>query len=221
MGATASTTETLFAGPIAADPGRLVLTLLALVSVVLVVLLARRPALISGRGGGVLAFVAFLLLPALVTAMGLATHLENSKSTEFCLSCHEMKPYGNSLLVDSDEHVAANHFQNKRIPRDQACYTCHTTYTMFGDLEAKLKGLEHLRVHYFGTLPETLELYEPYSNRECLSCHRDARSYEEDETHADLRAELATDEISCLECHTPTHGVDDLGSHGRWRGEQP
>ena len=37
-----------------------------------------------------------------------------------------------SLTIDSSDHLAAAHYQNSRVPREQACYTCHTTYTMFG-----------------------------------------------------------------------------------------
>jgi cytochrome c-type protein NapC len=181
---------------------------------VLVVVLIRRPSLAAARGGRVLAFVGFFLLPAACLWAGLSLHMETSKTTEFCLSCHVMEPYGQSLWVDDGSALPAAHFQNRRIDRDHACFTCHTQYTMFGDYKAKLTGLKHLWVQYFGEIPEKLELYRPYQNRECLHCHAGARAYEE--MHEDDLADLAANEISCLDCHEVAHGVADLEGTDRW-----
>lgn len=194
------------------------LTALAVFALLLIIVILERPSMTTRRFGKGLSFLAFFILPVLVTTLGTFGHLENSKTTQFCLSCHVMEPYGQSLMVDDPDYVAASHFQNNRISRDHACFTCHTTYTMFGDLQAKLNGLKHLYVYYLGTVPSHLELYQPYRNRECLSCHGGARSFEEDELHADLRAELASDEVSCMECHTPVHGVEDLDDLELWQG---
>lgn len=196
-----------------------VVTVLALVGIVLIVLVVRRPGVIAAPGGRGLAFFAFFIVPIVATVLGTEAHLEQSKSTEFCLSCHVMEPYGKSLQIDDQGFVAANHFQNRRIPRERACFTCHTTYTMYGDIRAKLQGLKHLYIYYLGTVPEELALYEPYRNRECLHCHADARSFEEQEFHLDIRGELISDEISCLECHEPVHGVADLEGLPMWTQE--
>ncbi len=192
------------------------LTLVVVVTVVLITLIVVRSQVTAGRSGKALAFVALFVLPMLVTSLGVAAHLEHSKTTEFCLSCHVMEPYGESLWVDEVDYVAANHFQNNRIPRDRACFTCHTTYTMYGDLQAKLQGLKHVWVNYLGTVPETLELYQPYNNRECLNCHRGGRRFEEDELHLEVRAELETNETSCLECHASIHDVAHVGELAKW-----
>src|SRR5437868_5518941 len=111
--------------------GFLTVALATAVTLALIALVVLRPSLTAARGGRVLAFLAFLVLPVLVTATGLNLHMEKSKSTEFCLSCHVMAPYGKSLYVDDKDHIPAAHFQNNRIPRDHACFTCHTTYTLF------------------------------------------------------------------------------------------
>ncbi len=58
--------------------------------------------------------------------------MEHATSTKFCLSCHVMEDFGRSLYVDDPSYIPAMHFQNNRVPRDHACYTCHTDYTMFG-----------------------------------------------------------------------------------------
>jgi nitrate/TMAO reductase-like tetraheme cytochrome c subunit len=181
-----------------------------------IVMVMVRPTLAAGAGGRILALVAIAILPAVATTFGMNAHLEASKSTEFCLSCHVMEPYGESLRLDDLAHVPAAHFQNSRVPRDHACYSCHTTYSMYGDAAAKWKGLRHLYINYIGTIPAKLELYEPFNNRECLHCHDGARTFEANEFHAEYRQELATNETSCLECHDLAHEVDKLDELERW-----
>jgi nitrate/TMAO reductase-like tetraheme cytochrome c subunit len=197
----------------------LLLTALAVVAIVLVAVIVRRPGLTAAAGGKALAFVAFFLLPVVVTSLGLRRHVELSKKTEFCLSCHIMEPYGKSLLADDPDSLVASHYQNNRIPRDEACFTCHTTYTIFGDAKAKLNGLKHLWVNYVGTKPAKVELYAAYNNRECLHCHAGARSYEENEMHADDLAGLAAGTTRCLECHSTVHDVDNVASKATWKGK--
>lgn len=192
------------------------ITALALGIAALILLIAYRPSLTDARGGKILAFLAFFMMPILLTWVGTSAHIQHSKSTSFCLSCHVMEPYGESLRIDDPSHVPAFHYQNNLTPRDEACYTCHTTYTMFGDVSAKLNGMKHVYVNYIGTIPEKIELYRPYQNRECLHCHEGARSFEEQEDHADLRGEIASNETSCLECHVDIHDVHSLEGKPMW-----
>lgn len=193
------------------------LAAVVLVAIALIALVVLRPSLTAARGGRILAFLAFLVLPLLVTAMGLTAHVEHSKTTEFCLSCHVMEPYGRSLQVDDETWLPAQHFQNNRIPREKACFTCHTDYTMFGDYKAKMRGLRHVYVNYLGTIPEKIELYEPYHNRECLYCHAGARTFEESDLHKEMRADLASNATSCLECHDAVHNVHELAEKPLWK----
>jgi nitrate/TMAO reductase-like tetraheme cytochrome c subunit len=189
------------------------------VTVILIALLVMRPNLTAARGGKVLAFLALFALPGLMLAAGAEHHLEQSKSTEFCISCHVMEPYYESLHLDDKEFIPANHYQNNLVPRDKACFTCHTTYAMYGDIKAKFNGLKHLWVYYFEDTPEKIELYEPYQSRECLHCHEGSRSYVEAETHKDAAEDLASGQITCLECHEKTHSVHDLSGLPRWKPE--
>jgi cytochrome c-type protein NapC len=198
-----------------------VLVAVVLAAIALIALVVLRPSLTAVRGGKILAFLAFLVLPLLATAMGLSAHIEHSKSTEFCLSCHVMEPYGKSLYVDDTAWLPAQHFQNNRIPRDHACFTCHTDYTMFGDAKAKLRGLRHVYVYYVGGIPEKIQLYEPYNNRECLHCHAGARSFEESDLHKEMRADLGSNTTSCLECHDATHNVGELETKAMWKEARP
>lgn len=184
--------------------------------------LAVTPGMTRGPGGRVFAFLVLFLIPGLVLSGGATAHLERSKTTKFCLSCHTMTPYGKSLAVDDKEFLAAQHYQNHRVPHDHACYTCHTDYAMFGDVKSKLRGLRHVIAYYSGSPPDTVKLYSPYKNRECLHCHAGSRSFEESPGHQDPQTPLDAIEegtVSCLEggCHDVAHGVDELADVGFWR----
>ena len=196
-----------------------------LFSVALVGLLVALPGITASRGGKILAFLVLFVLPLLCMAIGVSSEVERSKSTSFCLSCHIMEPYGRSLRVDDPSYLAAAHFQNHRVPADQACYTCHTNYAMFGGVRAKLHGLKHVYVQYLGKLPQQIHLYEPYNNRECLHCHLGARSFEEGAMHnadPDLLPAVKANKMSCLSsgCHDVVHNVGQIGHVKVWKGDK-
>jgi len=185
------------------------------VTVLLIVALILRPGLSDAVSGKILSFVALFILPVTLALAGFDQHMEQSKSTQFCLSCHVMAKHGRSLEVDDQDYIVAAHFQNRRIPREEACYTCHTHYAMFGGVQAKLNGLRHLWVNYVSPVEEgDIELYEPYQNRECLHCHDGARSFEESEPHDIMLEALKANETSCLDCHNSVH---DLRADKMWQ----
>lgn len=195
-------------------------------SVLLIVVLVFRPQMTSSPVGKIVAFLALFAFPLLSIGMGFSTHMDRSKSTQFCLSCHIMEPYGKSLRVDDTFHLAAAHYQNHRVPADEACYTCHTNYAMFGTIKAKVGGLRHIYVYYLGQPPKPadIKLYEPYNNRECLHCHGGARSFEEGAVHtADpaLLPDIKSNKVSCLSsgCHQVVHDVASLGEQKFWKEE--
>lgn len=205
-------------------PTVFLLTLVVL-NVILVGVFVGRPSITATRGGKILAFLVLFILPLLCAAMGTSQHLERSKQTAFCLSCHIMEPYGRSLFVDNSSYLAAAHFQNHRVPAEEACYTCHTNYAMFGGVRAKLHGLRHIYVQYLGTppAPEKIQLYEPFNNRECLHCHAGARSFEEGAVHnadPETLPAVKANKLSCLSsgCHEVVHNVGQLNSVKFWGG---
>jgi nitrate/TMAO reductase-like tetraheme cytochrome c subunit len=155
--------------------------------------------------------------------LGFASEMERSKSTAFCLSCHTMESFGKSLYLDDPTLIPAAHFQNHRVPADEACYSCHTNYGMFGTFKVKLYGLKHVYIYYFGKrpAPENIKLYEPYNNRECLHCHLGARSFEEGVAHnadpATLPA-IKSNQLSCGSCHNATHDLANLNNAKFWKG---
>jgi cytochrome c-type protein NapC len=198
---------------------------LLVVAVVLAALIARRPDLTRVRSGKIFAFAALFLLPGLSLAVGYSTQMERAQSTTFCLSCHVMTDFGRTLLIDDPGYLPAAHFQNNRVPRDRACYACHTDYTMFGGVQAKIRGLRHLYVHYLGTVstPAQIKLYEPYNNRECLHCHEGARTFEETSWHnrtPRLLPEMKSNRLSCMSsnCHDTVHDVGSLKGATFWKG---
>lgn len=198
-------------------PASILVSLLA-ITVILLVFLVMRPSIIATQGGRVLAFVVFFALPVVCASWGAAEHLERSKQTRFCLSCHIMEPYGRSLYVDDPAYVPAAHFQNHRIPPDEACYTCHTNYAMYGTFRVKLHGLQHVYAQYLGTPRKPIRLYEPYNNRECLHCHAGARSFE-NEIHMAILEQLKSNQVSCVTsgCHDAIHNVESLDKVKFWR----
>jgi nitrate/TMAO reductase-like tetraheme cytochrome c subunit len=205
-------------------PIALLLFLIA-VTAILIAVLVFRPGLTTTAGGRILAFFVLFLLPLVCLGMGTTYHIDHSKETHFCLSCHEMEPFGKSLMVDDPAHLPAAHFQNHRVPAAEACFTCHTTYAMFGDFRAKMHGLRHVYVHYLRTppAPAAIRLYDPFNNRECLHCHLGARSFEEGAVHnadPDLLPAIKANKTSCLSsgCHEVVHNVGTLKDAKFWKG---
>jgi cytochrome c-type protein NapC len=165
------------------------------------------------------AFMALFVLPIATAGIGASEHVRRSEETQFCLSCHIMEPYGRSLYVDDASYVPAAHFQNHRVPADKACYTCHTNYGMFGTIDAKMEGLHHVYVYWFGKPMNPIKLYSPYKNRECLHCHSGARAFEESATHSGMMSDLKTNTLSCTTsgCHDTFHPVDKLDQVKLWK----
>lgn len=192
----------------------------------LAALVAFRAELTRARGGKILAFFTLFILPVLAVAMGYSEHMERAESTQFCLSCHVMHDFGRSLYVDDPSYIPAAHFQNRLVPRDHACYTCHADYAMFGTVRAKLNGFHHMVIEYFGTVPAPadIKLYKPFNNRECLHCHAGMRAFEEQPRHTktpDMMSKIMSNQMSCMtaKCHDTVHDVDTLSDATFWKGD--
>ena len=205
----------------------LIEVLFIVIVLALAVLVAVRAELTRVRGGKILAFLAMFVLPALAVWVGFSEHVDRAESTRFCLSCHVMHDFGQSLHVDDPSFIPAKHFQDNLVPRDHACYTCHTDYTMFGPVHSKIRGLHHIYVQYFGKVPNPadIKLYTPYNNRECLHCHAGARDYEEEPKHSktpDMMAQINSNRMSCMaaKCHDTVHEVASLKDVTFWKGAQ-
>ena len=189
---------------------------IAALAVGLIVLVLVRPSVIHLKWGKTLALTAFVILPVIALATGFTRQFENAKTNEFCLSCHIMEPYGKSLYVDDQSYVPANHFQNKRISTDEACYDCHGADSFFGDIKVKLRGLNQSLIFYLGRSPDVIVMHEPYSNEACLRCHDGARVFQEHPVHSSMLSELREDAMACIDCHGIAHNVAELASQPMW-----
>jgi cytochrome c-type protein NapC len=197
-------------------------------TIILAAFIALRTRLTHFREGKALAFVGLLVLPVIASWFGFEEQMNRAESTRFCLSCHVMHGFGQSLLVDDISYIPAVHYQNNLVPREHACYTCHTDYAMFGTAVAKMHGMEHVLVQYFGTVPkpEDIKLYQPYNNRECLHCHLGSRKFEEQPKHAKsptMLADIHANKLSCTasKCHDTIHEVGSLKDATFWKGKLP
>ena len=120
-------------------------------SIVLAAAFLIRPFLTNAVSWKILAFIGLFLLPAMCIVGGMNTHILRSDQTQFCISCHAMEPYGQSLHIDDPSHLPAQHFQNHRVPPDTACHSCHADYTIYGPMKDKLSGLTRIYKQYVST----------------------------------------------------------------------
>ena len=195
----------------------LIFAILATVLIVIVIIKSTSSKAKGGKILTVLAFLAFFIFPGLALYFGMITHLDNTKSVAFCNSCHIMENYKKSLYIDDPENIPAVHFQNNYVPQKKACYTCHTTYTTFGDLKIKIAGMLHVFTYYLNMYPEKIHMPEPYHNRECLHCHASARSFLDHEGHKPIMEKLSENKVYCLSCHSYKHDIENLDKHTFWK----
>lgn len=165
----------------------------------------------TGRDFKLLAFFSFLFFPVLFTGGIVNEKLNSMQQTEFCESCHVMKPYVESLKIDDDEPLSSVHFRNNYVNQKTACYNCHTSYAMFGGVKAKMNGLKHVWVYLTKSKIDTIKLYEPFSNDNCLYCHEPAERFLKKKEHNKEENQLKkmiAGEKSCL-----TEGCHDVGHY--------
>jgi cytochrome c-type protein NapC len=203
----------------------MIVALLIAAAIMSVTVFLRASEFSGTRAGRWLLFFALLVLPSVIVTGSLTRSLHKATGRNFCLSCHEMEPYGKSLFIDDEEVVPAAHFQNHRVPPGTACYVCHKDYAMFGDIKTKLNGMRHLYAHYIGGIPDTIKLYRPYSNNNCLSCHGGARNFIESEHHNSDEhplSEITGGRLSCMAmgCHDVGHSVHNLDDYEFWAQEK-
>jgi cytochrome c-type protein NapC len=174
--------------------------LLGLATIAVLVTVLVQPPKLDTLNGIALASIAVFLLPLLTLVSGSTHHLTQAKGVQFCGSCHIMEPYTRDLDRPSPLSLAGAHHQNQWLVEEQTCYICHTSYAMFGDLQAKWTGARHLWVYYTGQTPDPLELHRPFSNSDCLRCHGNSTNFNDLLPHR-----LLQDADSCLDCHGPGH----------------
>ena len=187
-------------------------------SIILASIFLFRPSVTTTAGWKVVAFIGLCVLPAMCIVGGMNVHVQRSEQTTFCISCHVMAPYGQSLYVDDAKHIPAQHFQNHRVPADMACISCHADYSLYGPLNDKIRGLKRVYFQYLSTPPDPASIRIPggFKNAQCLHCHLGARSFEENPVHSALMDSLKSNEMSCLSCHDTVHDIPNLSHDKFW-----
>lgn len=187
-------------------------------SIVLAFIFLIWPSVTTGTAWKILAFIGLCALPALCIVGGMNFHMQRSEQRQFCISCHAMVPYGQSLYVDDPNHIPAQHFQNHRVPPDTACYACHADYTIYGPLRDKMRGLTRIYMQYVSTPPNPIVIPGGYRNDQCLHCHLGARDFEENPVHSAMMDALTSNQMSCLTsgCHDTAHNVANLSHEKFW-----
>jgi len=146
-----------------------------------------------------------ILVPLMATGLGTLLVFDRAERVEFCASCHlTMQTFVDDMRDPKSESLAAVHFKNKYIP-DNQCYVCHTSYGMFGTVEAKMSGMIDVYKYYTKTYPKTLSMREPYPNHDCLKCHVESAKWLKHEEHVAARDDLFADKMKCLDCHGSDH----------------
>lgn len=151
-----------------------------------------------------LLLVGLFILPITATLSTTATVFEGTKSVQACASCHVMHPFVNDMKNPSSPTLAARHFRNNWIARDQ-CYACHVTYGATGTLAGKRDGFRHWVYFITNTYADPIKYTGSYENSNCLACHGETTKWKHVKSHEALAAELSSDRIACIRCHGPPH----------------
>jgi mono/diheme cytochrome c family protein len=197
-----------------------ILVALIVLTVALAGVFLVRSSITTGPLGKILAFAGLCVLPGLCIGGGMSFHLQRSQQTRYCISCHSMASHGRSLYLLNPQYIPAQHFQNHFVPSTQACYACHTDYTMFGPWKDRLKGLLYVYMEYIGTPPKPIHLIGAYNNQQCLRCHAGTRDFEDHLAQMPPLAALVSNRISCISsgCHDMIHNASRVNRLAMWTG---
>lgn len=206
-------TVSLFAGPPAAQGVPWLVVFTACVAAAAAALLVW--GLLRGRLPASIG-VAAVLLP--IGAYGLASlyMLEGSKQVAFCGSCHVMTPIMHSL-ASNDGSLAAIHYSRGLVPHDDACFTCHSGYGIWGGVHAKMAGVMHMVRSATGWYTLPIALNGTFDIDSCLNCHAFSPSFRAVAAHQDpdLQKQLLSRELSCTgTCHPAAHPESALTGGG-------
>ena len=179
---------------------------------ILVVFLYKRPAL--GLATKLWLFAGLGVLPILAAGSGNIAGFQSSTKVEFCNGCHVMNPYVADARDPKSDTLAAIHARNGYFGQD-ACYTCHEDYSMFGAVTTKMQGMKHMQVYYttyrnadpMNPQPP-IKLYEPFKVTNCTHCHSlTAPTFRDVDDHKDAMDKILAGKMVCnsSSCHDHAH----------------
>ena len=176
-------------------------------------------ALIRGQLPAPLSGSALVLLPIFGYVLGNLHVLDESKSVEFCGSCHvTMPPLVESMQTGSD-NLAAIHYQRAGVTQKEACYDCHSGYGATGDFNAKLAGLSHMYHTIMDSERYPLKMRSTFDISSCLDCHSGSSAFRDVKGHKPLgtQNQLLSGEMSCTgACHESAHPPSALNGTKSW-----
>jgi cytochrome c nitrite reductase small subunit len=151
----------------------------------------------------VLLIIGAVGIPLFISGVGTILVFERAERVDFCASCHiTMKPFVDDMRNPKSESLAALHYKNRYIPDDQ-CYACHTSYGLFGTVQAKKEGLNDVYKYYTRTFHLPIRLRHPYPNTDCLKCHAGSEKWLS--SHEDYKDAIFSGEASCMQCHADSN----------------
>ncbi|MBX3472949.1 MAG: hypothetical protein KF754_01035 [Planctomycetes bacterium] len=172
-----------------------------------------------------LALAALFAVPATTLAVANYHTIEGVHGVDACNRCHVMTPMVTDMRDPESQSLAARHFKNGWIPKDQ-CFQCHSDYGLAGDLHAKMEGYRHLARYTSATYTEPIKFRGVFRNDNCLKCHEGTPKFTAVPSHSTVRGRLADSSLSCLNCHGRAHPTRDQRTPGhpdypRLVGEKP
>jgi cytochrome c nitrite reductase small subunit len=182
--------------------------LMVLGVVVLLYSLVRYRGRLNGAVPTTLVVAGVAIIPIAASGLGTVLVFERAEKVEFCASCHlTMQTFVDDLKDSKSESLAAVHYKNRYIADDQ-CYVCHTSYGIFGTVEAKKEGMIDVYKYFTRTFKLPVKLRHPYPNDDCLKCH--AGSVKWLGVHGDFKDGIFSGDVHCMDCHAdknPAHIV--------------
>jgi cytochrome c nitrite reductase small subunit len=160
-----------------------------------------------------LALAALFAVPAGTLAVANYHTVVGVHDVDNCNRCHVMTPMVTDMRDRQSETLAARHYKNGWIPKDQ-CYQCHSDYGLAGDMRAKMEGYRHLARYTTATYSEPIEYRGFFRNENCLKCHAGTPAFDNLPSHATARAHLANSTMSCTNCHGAAHPTREQRTPG-------
>jgi len=187
---------------------RFFLTVLLLGAALILYSLIRYRGRVEGAMSWTLLIAGVLVVPSISTMFGTLLVFERAERVEFCGSCHKaMQAYVDDMESPGSQSLAAVHYRNRYVPRNQ-CYTCHTSFGLFGTVQAKIAGVIDVHKYYMGNFRPQIQMREPYRNDDCLKCHSGAVKWSLN--HASSKDSILAGKDRCLDCHGKAHPAHTL-----------
>jgi hypothetical protein len=172
-----------------------------------------------GELPAVLSTSGLVLLPVFGYVLGNLHVLDESKSVEFCGSCHVTMPPLVESMKSSGNDLAASHYRSGSVSHENACYACHSGYGLLGDINAKLAGISHMIHTVRKSERYPLKMRSTFDLRSCLDCHAATEPFRSVKGHTTvgIQKELMSGEIGCTgACHDPAHPPAALNGTEAW-----